>query len=316
MLGCRPATIASMMAGARRVRRRIRLRYEALTFSAFANSAEHEYSAASSLRRQRCARTIDVSIVASFGPSGRRRLCRILAFFGPAKVWLAMSVLSLTRSGHNVARKVGFASSKPLRYRLLNFGADMRRREFIRTLVGAVTAWPLRAYAQQTMPLVGFLNSASPDTYRFNADSFREGLAKAGFVEGRNVRIEERWALGDYGALPNLAAEFVTMGVAAIAATGDVASAHAAQLASSRVPVVFTIGGDPIRHGLVRAINRPGGHVTGILFNQNVLAAKRVATAWRNCPKGFPHRTAHESRQSQCQNRGSGCGGRGKEAGP
>ena len=126
------------------------------------------------------------------------------------------------------------------------------------------------------MPLVGFLNSASPDTYRFNADSFREGLARAGFVEGRNLRIEERWARGDYEALPALAAELVAKGVVAIAATGDVASARAAKGASSTVPVVFTIGGDPVRFGLIQSINRPGGHVTGILFNQNVLGAKRV----------------------------------------
>ena len=152
----------------------------------------------------------------------------------------------------------------------------MRRREFITVFVGAAAASPLAALAQRQTPLVGFLNSASPDTYRFNADSFREGLAKAGFVEGRNVRIEERWARGDYSALPTLAAELVATGVVAIAATGDVASARAAQLASNTVPVVFTIGGDPIRHGLIETINRPGGHVTGILFNQNVLGAKRV----------------------------------------
>src|SRR5678815_5769466 len=96
----------------------------------------------------------------------------------------------------------------------------MRRREFIKLLGGTVTALPCyTALAQQQVPLVGFLNSASPDTYRFNAHSFREGLAKAGFVEGRNVRIEERWARGDYGALPTLAAELVAKGVAAIAAT-------------------------------------------------------------------------------------------------
>ena len=153
----------------------------------------------------------------------------------------------------------------------------MRRREFVKLLGGAAAVLPSYAiWAQQQIPLVGFLNSASPDTYRFNADSFREGLTKAGFIEGRNVRIEERWARGDYEALPALAAELVAMGVVAIAATGDVASARAAQRATSTVPVVFTIGGDPVRFGLVKSINRPGANLTGVLFNQNVLGAKRV----------------------------------------
>jgi putative tryptophan/tyrosine transport system substrate-binding protein len=152
----------------------------------------------------------------------------------------------------------------------------MKRRQFIALLGGAATAPSFAVLAQQRMPSVGFLNSASPDTYRFNADSFREGLTKAGFVEGRNLRIEERWARSDYNALPALAAELVAMGVDVIAATGDVASARAAQRASTTVPVVFTIGGDPVRFGLVNSLNRPGGHVTGILFNQNVLSAKRV----------------------------------------
>jgi putative tryptophan/tyrosine transport system substrate-binding protein len=152
----------------------------------------------------------------------------------------------------------------------------MNRREFITLIGSAATTWAIAARAQQSAPLVGFLNSASPDTYRFNADSFREGLAKAGFVEGRNLRIEERWARGDYEVLPALAAELVAAGVVAIAATGDVASARAAQRASSTVPVVFTIGGDPVRFGLVQSVNRPGGHVTGILFNPNVLGAKRI----------------------------------------
>ena len=110
----------------------------------------------------------------------------------------------------------------------------MRRREFI-TLLGSAATWPLGAHAQQAVgpsqtasaPLVGFLNSASPDTYRFNADSFREGLAQAGFVEGRNVRIEERWARSDYQALRGLAAELIAEAVVAIAATGDVASGSA-----------------------------------------------------------------------------------------
>jgi putative ABC transport system substrate-binding protein len=164
-------------------------------------------------------------------------------------------------------------------------GVRMKRRQFIAVFGGAAATMPLAAFAQRQSPLVGFLNSASPDSYRFNADSFREGLAKAGFVEGRNVRIEERWARGDYSALPRLAAELVSMGVVAIAATGDVASARAAQLASSAVPVVFTIGGDPIRHGLIETMNRPGRHVTGILFNQNVLGAKRVEFLREIAPK-------------------------------
>ena len=155
---------------------------------------------------------------------------------------------------------------------------------FLRILGGAASALPLTALAQQQLPLIGFLNSASPNTYRFNADSFREGLAKAGFVEGRNIRIEERWARGDYDALPALAAELVAAGVVAIAATGDVASARAAQRASGTVPVVFTIGGDPVRFGLVKSINRPGANVTGILFNQNVLGAKRVELSGKSPP--------------------------------
>src|SRR5262245_28171034 len=151
----------------------------------------------------------------------------------------------------------------------------MRRREFI-TLAGAVAALPLEALAQQQIPLVGFLNSASSATYRFNADSFREGLSKAGFVEGRNVRIEERWANGDYNALNALAAELAAKGVVASAATGDVASARAANGASSQSPGVLTMGGDPVRFGVVESLNRPGGHVTGISFVSRVLGAKRV----------------------------------------
>ena len=114
--------------------------------------------------------------------------------------------------------------------------------------------------------LLAFSTVPRRSTYRFNANAFREGLAQAGFVEGRNVRIEERWANGDQQALPALAAELVAKGVVAIAATGDVASARAAQGASTTVPVVFTIGGDPVRFGLVESFNRPGGHVTGITF--------------------------------------------------
>jgi putative ABC transport system substrate-binding protein len=161
----------------------------------------------------------------------------------------------------------------------------MRRRDFMITVLGASAALVRRGDAQAqagvhggaaSAPVVGFLNSASPATYRFNADSFREGLAEGGFVEGRNVRIEERWANDDYSALPALASELVAKGVAAIAATGDVVSARAAKGASASVPVVFTIGGDPVRFGLVDSFNRPGGHVTGITFVSGMLGAKRV----------------------------------------
>jgi ABC-type uncharacterized transport system substrate-binding protein len=168
---------------------------------------------------------------------------------------------------------------------MLSERADMNRRQLIAALGGVAAVWPLRARAQQNTPLVGFLNSASPETYRFNADSFREGLAKAGFVDGRNFRIEERWAHGDYQALPALAAELVARGVVVIAATGDVASARAAQAASRTVPVVFTIGADPVRFGLVASMNRPGGHVTGISLLSSVLGAKRVELLHELAPK-------------------------------
>jgi putative ABC transport system substrate-binding protein len=163
----------------------------------------------------------------------------------------------------------------------------LKRREFITLLGGAAVAGASGGAAAQpsSVPLVGFLNSASPDTYRFNADHFREGLAQGGFVEGRNVRIEERWAKGDYQALPALAVELVAKGVVAIAATGDVISARAAQAASHTAPVVFTIGGDPVRFGLVASFNRPGGHVTGISLLSNVLGAKRVELLHELAPK-------------------------------
>ncbi|GIK86112.1 MAG: ABC transporter substrate-binding protein [Betaproteobacteria bacterium] len=163
----------------------------------------------------------------------------------------------------------------------------MRRRDFVAVMGLGVAAHPLRVHAQAgpsggaapvapNLPVVGFLNSAAAATYRFNADAFREGLAQSGFVDGRNLRIEERWANGDYTALPALATELVDKGVVAIAATGDIASARAAKDASKTVPVVFTIGGDPIRFGLVESFNRPGGHVTGIMFAPTLLGAKRV----------------------------------------
>jgi putative ABC transport system substrate-binding protein len=172
----------------------------------------------------------------------------------------------------------------------------MRRRDFVAGLGGAaVTVLPRGTLAQarasagtsrsSSLPIVGFLNSASTVTYRFNADAFRHGLAEAGFVEGRNVRIEERWANGDYNALPGLAAELAALGVVAIAATGDVASARAAKSASTSIPIVFTIGGDPVHFGLVASMSRPGGNVTGIVFVPNQIGAKRVQLVQDLLPK-------------------------------
>jgi len=168
----------------------------------------------------------------------------------------------------------------------------MKRRDFITVLGGlAASSWSRSAKLQisgtsaTNGPLVGFLNAASPATYRFNADAFRQGLAEAGFVEGRNVRIEERWANGDYQRLATLAAELVSKGVVAIAATGDVVSARAAKQASATVPVVFTIGGDPVRYGLVSSFNRPGANITGITFVSTVLGAKRVQLLHDLAPK-------------------------------
>ena len=175
----------------------------------------------------------------------------------------------------------------------------VQRRGFL-IATGALLAAPFAAEAQQPLnaPLVGFLNSASPVTYRFNADAFREGLAQAGFVEGRNVRIEERWANADYNALPALADELVASGVVAIAATGDVASARAAQGASATVPIVFTIGGDPVRFGLVASFSRPGGNVTGIAFVPNQLGAKRVQLLHHLMPSLALHRPDPQGRET------------------
>jgi putative tryptophan/tyrosine transport system substrate-binding protein len=167
-----------------------------------------------------------------------------------------------------------------------NRSCAISRRSFLAIMAGSATWAPLAIGQQSTLPTVGFLNSASPGTYDFNAAAFREGLREVGFVENESVRIEYRWARSDYDALPRLATELVSHGAVAIAATGDVASARAAKAAAGRkIPVVFTIGGDPVRFGLVESFNRPGANVTGISLLSNVLGAKRVEMLREITPK-------------------------------
>ena len=151
----------------------------------------------------------------------------------------------------------------------------MKRRSLL-TFLGAAPFVDRHARAQRAVPVVGFMNPVSPDTYAFNADAFREGLAEAGFVEGRNVRIEYRWALGDYARLPVLAGELAALRVDVIAATGDIASARAAKAATGEIPIVFTIGADPVGHGLVASLNRPGGNLTGVNLFSSILSGKRL----------------------------------------
>ena len=154
--------------------------------------------------------------------------------------------------------------------------SGMRRREFIAGLAGVAT-WPFAARAQQpVLPVIGFLNSGSLERYRLLLDAFRQGLNDGGYVEGRNIAIESRWAGGQFARLPELAADLVRRRVSLIAATGGSASAHAAKAATATIPVLFIGGPDPVEDGLVSSLSRPGGNLTGVGVNTSELMPKRV----------------------------------------
>src|SRR5690242_18497139 len=151
----------------------------------------------------------------------------------------------------------------------------MRRREFI-ALLGGATAWSLAARAQQpAVPVIGFVSGGSPDTFAYLVSAFRQGLNDTGYVEGRNVAIEFRWAEGQYDRLPSFLVDLVQRQVSVLAAT-TTPGALAAKAATNLIPIVFATDADPVQLGLVASLSRPGGNVTGVTQLNVEVGPKRV----------------------------------------
>jgi putative ABC transport system substrate-binding protein len=161
----------------------------------------------------------------------------------------------------------------------------MRRREFLSLVGGTLAVWPVTARAQQSIPIVGFLNSGSAQIQKLASDAYRHGLEETGFVEDKNVLIEYRWADGQYDRLPELCADLIKRRVAVIMAGGPPA-AHASKKATSTIPIVFTSGDDPVQVGLVASINRPGGNLTGVHVFFVELEAKKLGLLREIVPQG------------------------------
>jgi putative ABC transport system substrate-binding protein len=160
---------------------------------------------------------------------------------------------------------------------MLLLGAVMRRREFLGVLGSAAAAWPLAARAQQpAMPVIGFLHTASAVQITPQLEGFRKGLAESGYVVAQDVAIEYRWADGHFDRLPALAAELVQRRVTVLISGGGPKTAIAVKAATSEIPILFVMTDDPVKHGVVASLNRPGGNITGATFFSTALVAKRL----------------------------------------